>query len=306
MYKDDDFGNPGAYDCLQKLGRKITQDLKPDYILMVSAHWQSSAPNLIEVAVPPQPPRASAGSPDLGENPLIYDFYGFPDYMYKETFRSYNSRHVSEEVQKILKQNGFSLRLSERGIDHGAWVPSVVMFLEPRTTPKSRLEAATAQGSRPDLRIPLVQVSLTSSDADFDAHYKLGQALRQLRENRIYSPELGRYLDGLVICSGMSVHNLRDLGVALRLGKPMPYVKKFNHAISTALGKPDFLPAFKDIQASEKTLKQAHPTLEHLAPLVVAGGCVQDAHVKELYNDEQLSLGWGVYEFSDAQKQSRV
>ena len=43
-------------------------------------------------------------------------------------------------------------------------------------------------------------------------------------------------------------------------------------------------------------LRQAHPTLEHFLPIVVAGGVASksDDNIKEVYNDSMLSLGWGV------------
>ena len=45
-------------------------------------------------------------------------------------------------------------------------------------------------------------------------------------------------------------------------------------------------------------LRQAHPTLEHFLPIVVAGGVASksDDNIKEVYNDSMLSLGWGVYQ----------
>lgn len=41
MYELDDFGNKGAWNAVKKIGNNIKKNWKPDYIVVVSAHWQS-------------------------------------------------------------------------------------------------------------------------------------------------------------------------------------------------------------------------------------------------------------------------
>ena len=85
----------------------------------------------------------------------------------------------------------------------------------------------------PAAQVPVVQVSLPKGS--FDEFVRLGAALRSLRETGV-----------LVMGSGGSVHDLR----ALRRGGPADaWVIQFG------------FPAM---------FRQAHPTLEHYAPLVVA------------------------------------
>ena len=41
MYELDDFGNKGAWNTVKKIGNNIKKNWKPDYIIVISAHWQS-------------------------------------------------------------------------------------------------------------------------------------------------------------------------------------------------------------------------------------------------------------------------
>lgn len=291
IYENHDFGNAGAWRAVRDIGARITNEWKPDYVVVVSAHWQLEGPDVIEIAVPPKFQAGARKSDENGnengwrENPLIYDFYGFPDHMYQEKFRTWNSPFVSKLVSQHLERSGFKVRLTERGIDHGVWVPLKVAFPEGLAS------------------TPLVQVSLTSREGDFKTHARLGEALGHLLQKELWDPVQNKPLRGLVICSGMSVHNLRDLRVAAGLGvKALPYVGKFNLLVSQAMqAGPDTLEQLERFKSEEAALLfQAHPTLEHFVPLVVAAGlnrALNNREVTELYNDNQFSLGWATFQF---------
>ncbi|GEQ69726.1 hypothetical protein JCM33374_g3400 [Metschnikowia sp. JCM 33374] len=300
LYENDDFGNKGAWRTVRNLGKTITDVWQPDYIVVVSAHWQSSGSNLIEVAVPP---KSNAFGADVGssskhqedwmENPLIYDFYGFPDYMYKEKFRTWNSRFISESITDHLESCGFHAKLTERGLDHGVWVPLKVAFPQPEDNTMALPKT------------PLIQVSLTGLESDFATHARLGEVLAHFQNNKIWDPTQERHLQGMVVCSGMSVHNLRDLGVAMNSGKKaLPYVSEFGRLVSQAVQNgSQTLSSLNKLKTDYATLlHKAHPTLEHFVPLVVAAGLNNASNnrpVSELYNDEQLSLGWGTFQFGE-------
>lgn len=291
MYKDDDFGNPAAWECIRKLGTQIKQQWKPDYIVVVSAHWQSGGSKKVDIAVPPG---SSVGKSK--ENPLIYDFYGFPDYMYKEEFHTKNSGVVAEQIRQELENDGFTSEITERGIDHGVWVPLKVAFLDYNT----RTKQPDVKGlDLPDTE--LIQVSLTGNEKDFQTHYNLGKVLSKFRDNLVWDEHQQKYLKGLVICSGMSVHNLKDIGSFRLPGHVMPYVKPFNDLLNKSIiGSSSILDSLVKLQTENKTLLyKAHPTLEHFVPVVVASGLIDGTgeSVTELYNDEQASLGWGMYRF---------
>lgn len=271
MYPDDPFGEAGAYKAVSKVGKFIKKQLKPNFIIVVSAHWEGQGQ--IEIGVP----KDTLGGDD--ENELIYDFYGFPSHMYKEQFHSRGSVSLAKDIKKSLQEEGLDAKLTPRGIDHGVWVPFKVAF----STNK-------ASDEHWDIDVPLVQVSLLHSD-DFKVHRKLGHALAKYRE-----------LGGVVICSGMSVHNLRDLGVAASTGRTMPYVTPFNKLLTDAVSKSgdDRFASLEDLKSdSKQLLYKAHPSLEHFMPIVVASGAAENEPAKEIYNSAMLSLGWGVYQFGD-------
>lgn len=291
LYEDADFGNKGAFNTIKNLGNKIKNDWKPDYIIVVSAHWQSSGSNLIEISLPPK---------NKEENELIYDFYGFPDYMYQEEFHSKFDSQTANIIKQELIKDGFNSELSERGIDHGTWVPFKVAFLNYR--------ALNKEPSTFDLpETSLIQVSLTGNEKDFDKNYKLGDTLSKFRNQLIWDEERQKYLSGLVICSGMSVHNLRDFRYITHSNQVMEYVQPFQDLLkSTLVNDESLLKRLNDLKIKYKSLLyRAHPTLEHFLPIVVASGLVSttpNESIKELYNANVASLGWGIYQFGNDYK----
>lgn len=278
IYEDDPMCDAGAFKTTRGIGNHIKNDLKPDYIVVVSAHWQSSGENRVDIGVPDKP---------NGANEVIYDFYGFPKQLYQEKFVLKSSSFVANKLQAEFQRKGFTSNLVKRGIDHGVWVPFRVAFLDKNSSSVDLLD------------IPLVQVSLTSRDEDFDTHYKLGKVLSHFRENPIYDEANKKELRGLVIFSGMSVHNLPDLRYAW--GSVRKYAKDFNGLLRKILVNDDkTLDRLESLKTQHKSLLyQAHPTLEHFVPLVAACGVVAEKEepITELYNNEMASAGWGIYQF---------
>lgn len=304
MYETGSFGNQGAWNKIRSIGHQIKalpSSDKPDYIIVVSAHWQSSSSNTIEIGTT----WSNAGN---GENPLIYDFYGFPKYMYAEEFHSNNNVAVANAIKSKLAESGFKTELTDRGIDHGVWVPFKVAFSGYNTLSDPQPDyQEKRQLDLPDIAV--IQVSLTSNDTDFDTHFKLGQALDFFRHNQVWDETRKKYLKGMVICSGMSVHNLRELGVSMQYlqqnptAKGLPYVKPFNELIKLIVEadtSSNILAKLNELKR-DPLLRKAHPTLDHFLPLVVACGIANDSkqNVKEIYNDELGSLGWGIYQIGN-------
>lgn len=259
--------NHPVYSQLQRMGREITQTIKPAAVVVFSAHWQAERPNTIEVNVAEQ-------------EPLIYDFYGFPRHYYAEKFPNKGSPEVARKVVGLLNENGIKTQETERGLDHGAFVPFKIMF-DPKTNP---------------LTVPIVQVSLFDDDTDAAAHIRLGRAVQKLRDDNI-----------LIVASGMSVHNLRHLMLARGTGQAMPYSVTFDEALKEAV---ETEPGDARDEKMVKLLKrpdarQAHPTFEHLLPIHIAVGAAGQDPGKQLWTMADGSLAWAQYKFEAEQKEQK-
>ncbi|CAO3564377.1 unnamed protein product [Mortierella alpina] len=252
-------------DFFAKLGQKWTSlsNPAPTSILVISGHWEGEG-GVIRVRTSEQ-------------NQLYYDFYGFPDHMYKLQYPSRGSPKLASRVLEVLEKAGIPAEAeTKRGVDHGVWVP----FL--RILPK------------PD--IPIVQMSLADmrgqpADNVFSYHIKLGQALAQLREENV-----------LIVASGTAVHNLRDLGTYMRAGKVAPYVAPFDALLDKVVlteTKEEREKAAIEEMAQSKYLWSAHPSLDHLLPFHVAIGAAGGDKAKILHKNMIVSLSESAYSFGE-------
>lgn len=284
--KNDKVGsNVGAWNKTKQIGDYIKNELKPDYIIVVSAHWQSDAPNVIEVSVP-GPGEASYTKNGIkshklrpDENALIYDFYGFPQQFYDSQFHTVANSALADGIVKTIEESDlFKAKTRERGIDHGVFVPFKIAFADTEVPNSKEL----------DVDVPVIQVSLAGTP-DIETHFRLGQVLSKYRDQNC-----------LVVFSGASVHNLKDLR------SPGPnetygYAAPFNRLLTNILTHEDpsrILQQFTKIPESPELNRiyvGAHPTNEHLLPAVVAAGASRGDQCKLLYTDLVASLGWNLY-----------
>ncbi|KAK9471502.1 Extradiol ring-cleavage dioxygenase, class III enzyme, subunit B [Dipodascopsis tothii] len=223
MYQSDEdpTTDSGAFRALRKIGKEIVEEIKPSAVIVLSAHWQTGRES-VEV---------NAG--ELTE--LIYDFYGFPDHMYREKYPSVGSRELASKVVEVLGASGIKALPTKRGLDHGVWVPFKVAF------PPGQ-----------ELKVPVVQLSLFGNESP-ERHIALGRALAPLRDENV-----------VIIGSGMTVHNLRDMFQTL--GRKVPYAKRFDDAlaaaVTTSTGEEREAAMIKLFGTSD--IHHAHPTKEHL------------------------------------------
>ena len=150
-----------------------------------------------------------------------------------------------------------------RGLDHGAWVPLMLMY--------------------PDADIPVVQLSVQSTKGAAH-HIVLGHALAKLRQD-----------DVLVLGSGGFVHNLRHIAPP---GSPeAPWSRDFAGWMHDRLMEGDEA-ALADYRARAPEAAIAHPSEEHLMPLLVAygagGGTAKRLHSSATFG----SLRMDAYSFS--------
>ena len=137
-----------------------------------------------------------------------------------------------------------------------------------------------------------MQVSLLSED-DPDAHYRLGQAITQLRQEQIQ-----------IICSGMAVHNLRDLSRTMADPETiLPYTTTFDEALREAVTESSSSSSLDERQQRMAALvkrsdaRLAHPTLEHLIPIYIAAGTAHDVAGERLWTHLEGCMSWAQYRF---------
>ncbi len=174
----------------------------------------------------------------------IHDFGGFPEALYRLEYPAAGSPAVAAEVVEALAQAGFPARSNpHRGLDHGAWVP--LMHLYPKAD------------------VPVVQLSLPMTSS-YPVLLALGRALAPLRQAGI-----------LVLASGSITHNLHDF----RLGSgEAAYAREFMEWVAQALATGDTA-ALLDLRRRAPHAQRAHPTDEHLQPLLIAlGAAGADGH----------------------------
>lgn len=189
---------------------------RPAAILCVSAHWETAG---VRVQALPNPK-------------TIHDFWGFPEELYAVRYPAPGSRELTDRVLALLGQMGVAPD-REWGLDHGAWSVLRRMY--------------------PEADIPVVQLSLDSSRPG-EFHYRVGEALRPLREK-----------DVLVLGSGNQVHNLRLFDYDNPT--PYPWAAAFDAKIAKLIaeGRHDELAAYRRL-GREADL--SIPTAEHYLPLL--------------------------------------
>jgi 4,5-DOPA dioxygenase extradiol len=129
---------------LLELGKAMP---KPQAILMISAHWETTGGPAVSLAATPE---------------TIHDFGGFPQALFDIQYPAPGAPEMAVQAAKLMADAGFQVKQSlARGLDHGAWVPLSLMY--------------------PAADIPVAQVSLMRG-AGAAEHMRLGAALQPLRE----------------------------------------------------------------------------------------------------------------------------
>ncbi|HEY2071160.1 MAG TPA: class III extradiol ring-cleavage dioxygenase [Rhizomicrobium sp.] len=221
------FDDVPARDFLRGLGGQVE---RPRAILCLSAHWDTNGPDINVVT----------------SNTTLHDFHGFPEQLYRVRYDAPGAPELARAAQSLLAQNGFTTAMdSERGLDHGAWVPLMLMY--------------------PDADIPTLQLSVQSR-RDPAHHIALGRALAPLRDEGV-----------LVIGSGGFVHNLRQLDWHGSGAAEPTWSAGFAEWMHNALverRESDLA----DYRRLAPDAARAHPTEEHLMPLFAAYGAAKNVN----------------------------
>ncbi|KAK7268991.1 hypothetical protein RIF29_21705 [Crotalaria pallida] len=226
---------------------------RPSSILVISGHWDTDVPSVNVV----------------DHNDTIYDFYGFPNVMYQLKYPAPGAPQLAKRVKELLHASGFS-RVDEdtkRGLDHGAWVPLMLMY--------------------PEADIPVCQLSI-SSHKDGTYHYNMGKALASLKDEGV-----------LIIGSGSATHNLRAMDP--RNNPPPTWAVEFNSwLIDSLIGG-----RYEDVNQYHKKApyaKMAHPSPDHFFPLHVAIGAAGENSKAKLIHDtwDLGSISYASFGFTKA------
>jgi 4,5-DOPA dioxygenase extradiol len=195
----------------------------PKQILIVSAHWESA-------------PLTVGATADAA--PLTYDFYGFPQRYYDLTYPSPGAPDLARRIATMMPHTEPVAERPDYGLDHGAFVPLLVMF--------------------PEADIPVLQISMPSLDPQ--RLFDLGRRLRPLRDEGV-----------LIIGSGFLTHGLPFLTDWRTDATPPGWSRDFDAWAAEMLKHGD-VDALMDFRTKAPGMPYAHPTVEHFAPLFVTLG----------------------------------
>lgn len=209
---------------------------RPRAILAISAHWETPAPE-ISAALQPE---------------TIHDFYGFPQALYAMRYPAPGAPELAARAARLLAASGFTAAATaQRGLDHGAWVPLMLMY--------------------PEADIPVTQLSVQSTLGP-EHHWRMGEALRPLRDEGV-----------LIIASGSVTHNLREFGRHRYDSPPPSWVSEFNDWLHDRLVSMDQA-ALLDYRTLAPHAARNHPSEEHLLPLfAAAGAATPGSHSQRLH-----------------------
>jgi aromatic ring-opening dioxygenase catalytic subunit (LigB family) len=195
--------------------------------------------------------------------PMIYDYSGFPAHTYQIRYSAPGSPEVAQRVFQLLDAAGLPARLdARRGYDHGTFVPLYAMY--------------------PAADVPVLQLSLRSG-YDPATHVAAGRALAPLREENV-----------LIIGSGLSYHNLREMGPSAHAAS-----KAFDDWLQETLVLTTAEERVKRLLAWDRApaARQAHPREDHLIPLMVAVGAAEREHAQRVYHEDTFFGGVAVSSF---------
>jgi 4,5-DOPA dioxygenase extradiol len=220
---------------------------RPAAILICSAHFEADLPAVVT-------------DPHPG---MIYDFGGFERELYALKYPASGSPDVAERVIAAIDKAGIEVAgVAQRGFDHGAWVPLMLLF--------------------PAADIPVVQLSVVNGSGA-SGHYRLGAALSGLRDEGI-----------LVIGSGSFTHNLHEAFTRMRHtpqdNMRPDWVAAFVDWMESriAAGAVDDLLGYRD---TAPFAVENHPTDEHLMPLYVAlGAAGSQAKAERVHQSHQYGV----------------
>jgi 4,5-DOPA dioxygenase extradiol len=204
---------------------------RPQAILCVSAHWQTRGTQATAMAAPR----------------TIYDFYGFPEELYRQKYPAPGSPELARLVQETAP---VPVGLDQDwGLDHGAWSVLSRMF--------------------PNADIPVVQLSLDATQPPV-YHYELGRALKLLRQRGV-----------MIVGSGNAVHNLR---IMCWEDRAYDWAVEFDATVQRLIEAGDHR-ALVDYGSLGRSASLSIPTNEHYLPLLYVLGLQDEGEALSFFTE---------------------
>ncbi len=183
----------------------------------------------------------------------IHDFFGFPQPLYEV---QYPAPGAPEEAKRLALEHHL-LSDHQWGLDHGAW--SVLRHIYPKAD------------------VPVFQLSL-DHQRTFAEHIALGRELQGLRERGV-----------LILGSGNLVHNLHRINWEMG-NSAFPWAQEFDAKVKEAITRRDVESLREPDRWGSALLAEAHPTLEHYAPILYCLGST-DEQDSVTYPYEAIEFG---------------
>ncbi len=197
----------------------------------------------------------------------IHDFGGFPDELFAQQYPAPGAPALAREIAAGVASPKLGIDESDWGFDHGTW--SVLKPMFPRAD------------------IPVIQLSMDYSRPPAE-HLALGRQLRALRDKGV-----------LIVGSGNIVHNLRAVQRQAGPMQAYDWAIEFDRHVTALLDKGD-MDAVAAFQQLGPLALNAHPTHDHLLPLLHAAGAVLPGERPAYFNDRyqaasisMRSVVWG-------------
>jgi len=215
---------------LRDFGKTLMEKYNPKAIVVFSAHWETNGH--IEVM-------------GYERNHLLYDYYNFPEEMYRVKFESRGSPAVASRIVELLRKNNIMTRTLRqgRGLDHGVFVPFKLMFPTP-------------------CPIPIIEVSMDGS-LDPQRLIELGRALMPLRDEGV-----------AILAGGLTIHTFKEWNAWDPKTAPQGF-KDFEKAIidsvKNATSADERNENMKEL-VHHPFFRRAHPREEHFVPIYIAAG----------------------------------
>jgi 4,5-DOPA dioxygenase extradiol len=207
--------------------------VRPKAIVVFSAHWLGKEIMITGSDAPKQ----------------IYDFYGFPDEMYRIRYEPKGSLEIAELISDAIPEIQIH---QDRGIDHAGW--AVLKFL------------------CPDADIPTLQISM-NMNMTIAEHFEFAKKLRRFRDEGV-----------MFIGSGNLIHNLRNLSWDPSVGE-YEWAVEINRWFREKIEAQD-KDSLVNIEKTLENYQFAMPTLDHYLPFIYTLGLMEENEKINIIFDE--------------------